>query len=32
MARTLGMGKFDGWERVADDGDFEMKKLKAQGL
>jgi hypothetical protein len=32
MARTLGMGKFDGWERVVDDGDFEMEKLKAQGL
>jgi hypothetical protein len=29
---TVGMGKFDGRERVVGDGDFEMEKLKAQGL
>jgi peptidoglycan/xylan/chitin deacetylase (PgdA/CDA1 family) len=29
MARTLGFGKFDGWERVVDDGDYEMELLKA---
>jgi peptidoglycan/xylan/chitin deacetylase (PgdA/CDA1 family) len=29
MARTLGLGKFDGWERLVDDGDFEMGLLKA---
>jgi hypothetical protein len=32
MARTLGMGKFAGWERVVDDGDAEIAVLKAQGL
>jgi peptidoglycan/xylan/chitin deacetylase (PgdA/CDA1 family) len=40
MARTLGLGKFDGWERLVDDGDFEIevlnetlnKTLKLQGL
>jgi peptidoglycan/xylan/chitin deacetylase (PgdA/CDA1 family) len=29
MARTLGLGKFDGWERLVDDGDYEMELLKA---
>lgn len=29
MARTLGVGKFDGWERLVDDGDYEMELLKA---
>jgi peptidoglycan/xylan/chitin deacetylase (PgdA/CDA1 family) len=28
MARTLGLGKFDGWERLVDDGDYEMRLLK----
>ena len=32
MARTLGLGKFDGWERMVDDGDFEIAALKAQGI
>ena len=29
MARTLGLGKFNGWERLVDDGDYEMALLKA---
>ena len=32
MARTLGMGKFEGWERLVDDGDSEIAALRAQGL
>jgi len=32
MARSLGHGKFEGWERVVDDGDFEIDALKAQGI
>jgi len=32
MARSLGHGKFDGWERIVDDGDFEIEALKAQGI
>ena len=32
MARTLGLGKFEGWERVVDDGDFEIEALQRQGL
>ena len=32
MARTLGLGKFDGWERLVDDGDFEIEGLKRAGL
>jgi peptidoglycan/xylan/chitin deacetylase (PgdA/CDA1 family) len=28
MARSLGMGKFPGWERLVDDGDHEMALLK----
>lgn len=27
MARSLGLGKFPGWERLVDDGDFEMGVL-----
>ncbi|PXX43150.1 polysaccharide deacetylase family protein [Undibacterium pigrum] len=32
MSRTLGLGKFTGWERLVDDGDFEIEALKKQGL
>jgi hypothetical protein len=32
MARSLGLGKFPGWERLVDDGDAEMAELKQQGL
>jgi peptidoglycan-N-acetylglucosamine deacetylase len=37
MARTLGLWsregeKFDGWERLFDDGEFEIEALKAAGL
>ncbi|MEO8384306.1 MAG: polysaccharide deacetylase family protein [Betaproteobacteria bacterium] len=32
MARTLGLGKFDGWERLVDDGDFEIGELKRAGM
>jgi peptidoglycan/xylan/chitin deacetylase (PgdA/CDA1 family) len=31
MARSLGLGRFEGWERLVDDGDFEIAALKAQG-
>ena len=31
MARSLGLGKFEGWERLVDDGDFEIDALKAKG-
>ncbi|HSI61184.1 MAG TPA: polysaccharide deacetylase family protein [Ideonella sp.] len=31
MARSLGLGRFDGWERLVDDGDFEIEGLKAAG-
>jgi peptidoglycan/xylan/chitin deacetylase (PgdA/CDA1 family) len=27
MARALGLGKFEGWERLVDDGEYEMKLL-----
>lgn len=27
MARSLGLGKFDGWERLVDDADFEIAAL-----
>ena len=27
MARTLGLGKFEGWERLVDDGDYEIEAL-----
>jgi peptidoglycan/xylan/chitin deacetylase (PgdA/CDA1 family) len=32
LAKTLGLGKFDGWLRLHDDGDFEMQALKQKGL
>ena len=32
MARSLGLGKVQGWERLVDDGDFEIEALKAAGL
>jgi len=28
MARSLGLGKFEGWERLVDDGDFEIEALR----
>jgi peptidoglycan-N-acetylglucosamine deacetylase len=32
MARSLGLGKTDEWERLLDDGDYEIKALDALGL
>jgi peptidoglycan/xylan/chitin deacetylase (PgdA/CDA1 family) len=32
MARSLGLGKFEGWERLVDDGDYEIEALRRQGL
>jgi peptidoglycan/xylan/chitin deacetylase (PgdA/CDA1 family) len=32
LARSRGMGKFAGWERLVDDGNFEIETLKAKGL
>ncbi|QGZ41537.1 polysaccharide deacetylase [Pseudoduganella flava] len=32
MARSLGVGKFDGWERLVDDADYEIEALRRQGL
>jgi peptidoglycan/xylan/chitin deacetylase (PgdA/CDA1 family) len=32
IARGKGLGKFAGWERLVDDGDFEIDQLKAKGL
>lgn len=32
MARSLGLGKLAGWERLVDDGEFEIEVLKKQGL
>lgn len=32
MARGLGLDKFRGWQRLVDDGDFEVAALKAQGI
>jgi peptidoglycan/xylan/chitin deacetylase (PgdA/CDA1 family) len=32
LARSKGVGKFPGWERLVDDGDFEIAALKEQGL
>jgi peptidoglycan-N-acetylglucosamine deacetylase len=32
MARSLGLGKFEGLERLLDDGDYEIAALKAQGM
>jgi len=31
MARSLGLGKFEGWERLVDDGDFEFESLRKLG-
>lgn len=31
MSRSLGLGRFEGWERLVDDGDFEMTVLKGLG-
>jgi peptidoglycan/xylan/chitin deacetylase (PgdA/CDA1 family) len=30
LARSLGLGRFEGWERLVDDGDFEIAALHAQ--
>ena len=27
MARSLGLGRFEGWERLVDDGDYEIERL-----
>lgn len=27
MARSLGLGRFEGWERLVDDGDYEIDRL-----
>jgi len=32
MARTLGLGRFEGWERLVDDGDYEIEALKRAGI
>lgn len=32
MARALGLGRFEGWERLVDDGDYEIAALAAKGL
>jgi peptidoglycan/xylan/chitin deacetylase (PgdA/CDA1 family) len=32
IARTRGMPRFEGWERLVDDGDFEIGQLKQQDL
>lgn len=32
IARSKGLGKFEGWERLVDDGDFEIDQLKQKGL
>ena len=32
VARGLGMDRFRGWERLVDDGEFEIAALKAQGI
>lgn len=32
MARVLGFKRFEGWERIVDDGDAEIEALKQQGL
>lgn len=31
MARSLGLGRFPGWDRLVDDGDAEIEALKLQG-
>ena len=28
MARVLGFKQFEGWERLVDDGDFEIAELQ----
>lgn len=28
IARSKGLGRFEGWERLVDDGDFEIEQLK----
>lgn len=30
--RTRGMHKFEGWERIVDDGDFEIEQLEKAGV
>jgi hypothetical protein len=30
MARSLGADKITGWQRLVDDGDYEIAALKAQ--
>ena len=32
MARSLGLGKFSGWERLVDDGDTEIEALKGSAF
>jgi len=32
IARTRGMAKFEGWERLVDDGDFEIEQLEKAGV
>ncbi|MFC5463024.1 polysaccharide deacetylase family protein [Massilia niabensis] len=32
MARSRGLGRFEGWHRLVDDGDFEIDALQPQGL
>ena len=32
IARTRGVGKFEGWERIVDDGDFEIEQLEKAGV
>ncbi|MES2125682.1 MAG: polysaccharide deacetylase family protein [Pseudomonadota bacterium] len=32
MARSLGLGKFEGWERLVDDGDADIAALKDAGM
>ena len=32
MARSLGVDKFEGWERLMDDGDAEIEALKTRGF
>jgi peptidoglycan-N-acetylglucosamine deacetylase len=32
MARSLGLGRFEGWARLVDDADWEVKALKALGF
>ncbi|MBP1207840.1 peptidoglycan/xylan/chitin deacetylase (PgdA/CDA1 family) [Duganella sp. 1411] len=32
IARTRGMAKFKGWERIVDDGDFEIEQLQKAGV